>query len=372
MPQQKALFICNTYYQLIVALILRFTELRDNNDVSIVISDMSNNTEIVTQRLKSIGCFKNVYYAHSKSKFALNTIKYDIDQLKRLLFFKKYIKEIFGKCKLDFNSIYFYNNDVLTYNIFYACSLTSKQVKCFRFEEGYSTYITKPNLARKLLLILKIRDFIWRLPELDASTELLYLFDPDLYQGSEPCKQIEKNVVEEAFFKEIIRKIFDIDNILSDYDKPFIVFEESFYADGYDIGDFELFQELINEIGADRFMIKLHPRDNINRFKDMGVKINSEIGIPWEAVLLSGDFRDKVFITISSGSVINARLLLNNSTPSIMLYKCMDKRFNHGSGFIKFMNKFEEKYGKTSFYAPDSTSDAKKCLSLLNNKKVDI
>lgn len=51
--------------------------------------------------------------------------------------------------------------------------------------------------------------------------------------------------------------------------------------------------------------VKTHPRDSRTIYKDHGFNVDVNSSIPWEAIQLSGDFSDKVFLTINSGSVLS-------------------------------------------------------------------
>ena len=70
----KRLFICNTYYQLIIAIQLKLTLFKED-EVSVWISDCSVNSETVADRLNETNIFNYVNKIYTKhSKFAIKDI----------------------------------------------------------------------------------------------------------------------------------------------------------------------------------------------------------------------------------------------------------------------------------------------------------
>lgn len=50
--------------------------------------------------------------------------------------------------------------------------------------------------------------------------------------------------------------------------------------------------------------------------------------IPWEAIQLSGDFSDKVFLTINSGSVLSGSTMSEKPVKTFYMYKLCDIKEN--------------------------------------------
>ena len=62
---RKVLIICNTVLQIMFATNLKYTEFVDD-DVDLIISDHTNNSEVIANNSKNVNAFSNVFYVKSK------------------------------------------------------------------------------------------------------------------------------------------------------------------------------------------------------------------------------------------------------------------------------------------------------------------
>ena len=146
-------------------------------------------------------------------------------------------------------------------------------------------------------------------------------------------------------YRRYICKIFNTYNIVENYNKENIIFEESFVHDGIDIDDIELYEHIFQLMGESNFSVKLHPRACSNRFAKYKCDVHLPEGVPWEAIALSCVNKHYKLFALGSGSIINCRLLLGDGTKAILLYKCLDKKPKaFGKNFDLFIQKFMDKY----------------------------
>ena len=117
--------------------------------------------------------------------------------------------------------------------------------------------------------------------------------------------------------------------------------------------------KIAEKVGKENIVVKLHPRRNVDRFSDKGIKVSKSTGIPWEAFLLTNDFKDKVVLTISSSAAFSSRLYFDMNIPTIMLYKITGP--NPGivnvKKYIKYADDFCRKFGDDGFYIPTSMNE---------------
>lgn len=122
-----------------------------------------------------------------------------------------------------------------------------------------------------------------------------------------PVCRIEPFDINDRNFLDNINSIFDYEKCNDIYDLPIIFFEESYYADGSEmIDDVGIIERLAESIGRDNIMVKLHPRNPINRFKRLGYKTNKNTEIPWELIVLNQEISKSILISISSSAVLSA------------------------------------------------------------------
>ena len=133
-----------------------------------------------------------------------------------------------------------------------------------------------------------------------------------------PIKKVQKDDKE---YINMLNVIFGYNSMNDIYDKKIVFFEESYYADGNDIGDVEIVNYIASVVGKENIFIKIHPRNPINRFAELGYKTNRNTVIPWEITAMNEDFSDKTLITIASGSSITSYFMSSNEAgKSILLY----------------------------------------------------
>ena len=91
------------------------------------------------------------------------------------------------------------------------------------------------------------------------------------------------------------------------------------FEGGEPIGEYQLVEKIAELVGKDNILIKIHPRDLRSVYSDNGFKVDRNSNIPWEAIQLSGDFSDKVFLTATSGSVLAGSFMAERAVKTYFL-----------------------------------------------------
>lgn len=72
-------------------------------------------------------------------------------------------------------------------------------------------------------------------------------------------------------------------------------------------------------------MVKIHPRNPVNRFEKLGYKTNHNTAIPWEVIVMNtDDISDKVLITVASSCILNPIIVFGKEVHAFSLYDCID------------------------------------------------
>lgn len=358
----KRLFVCNTPYQLIVAFML-FRQLNREGDINdIILTNNFRNSEKVSKRLSEIKFFHRVYYATINSVLFPKEWKSRVRKILLFLFPERGVKKCLGEMLLgDYDEIYYNNDDLFLYNISYLCMKKKKDVKIFRFEEGYSTYIT-PFCSVRAKKLCDIRNRWYRVGKFSDGFSGSYFYEPSLvlYSSSTPFFTLNRDRSEE--FKQMVSQLFEIPAQYRGIKEEWIVFEESFYEDTGFSADLDLYKR-INDILKEDMIVKMHPRSKKDRFTPEMIKTLQNDGIPWEAVLLSGAVGSKKFISLASGSIINSQLLLGKLGESWLLYRCTSQQIpNLNTEFEYFLKKLIDKGILTNLHVPDSFEDLERKL----------
>ena len=83
-------------------------------------------------------------------------------------------------------------------------------------------------------------------------------------------------------------------------------------------------EELASYVGKENIMVKIHPRNPINRFAERGFKTNKDTSIPWEVLLLTGeDFDKKIYLTVASSAILNPIMVFGMKIRAYSLFPCL-------------------------------------------------
>ena len=331
----KILIICNTYYQLIVAIQMKLTILK-NDEVTIIISDHFNIKKDILKNLEQEKIFKNVIYLNLKRIDEKNTnnILYKIKQVIYIFFsIDKDIQIKLNDCIFD--KFFYYNLNVSTDIIFSILKKKNKNIECARFEEGILSYNNNfhDGVFRYLNNRMKIIFFLRKIlgiKSISNVTKDFYCFYPNYYKKFLTKKRIPLINENKKKKMEVLRNIFKIKKDLLNYKQKYIFFAGiGDFEGGEAIGELELVKKIVNIVGKDNIIIKVHPRDFSNKFVNEGLLIDKFSDIPWEIIQLNYDFEDKIFLTVTSSSVLSVNLILEKPIKTYFLYKeCKtDKNF---------------------------------------------
>lgn len=319
----NVVFLCNTYYQAIVAIQLRLTEFK-NDTVYLVMSDHSKGTKEFTRRLKVQNVFTDVYF--------IKTLKSD-----RKVFVKKsrfvlllaamgHSVFLYKTRKLKADCLIYYNTTFSTQCLFSQLYNKNDKIKCSRMEEGLLSYQYHFH-DKKFFLGKKKTCYIYNFREKFHKKNLydcvdgFYCFRPEVYDGV--LNPIKIDTIDfYSGIKNILVGAFDINLTDDDYKEKFIFFTSVYdFEGGEPIGEYELVCKVADLVGKDNLLVKTHPRDVRTIYEDNGFKVDKNSDIPWEAIQLSRDFSDKVFLTVNSSSVLAGSFMSENAVKTFYLNK---------------------------------------------------
>lgn len=311
----KRLILCNTYYQLVLAVQLRET-LFQKDDVSVIISDHSFNANKVAENLKKTNFFKDIYYKETKWLKEYDKLKFILDffKLKKVALFNDIIKE-------KYDEVVFYNNCVSTDLLFQSLYECNRSIQVSRFEEGILSYKI-PMIVSGKTKITEMYNVIARQPRLMQKLKMFYCFQPDFYKGNLSPVKVPP-IASNGKVKDILLKIFDVNLGENSYKEKYIFFTSVYdFEGGEPIGEYELVCKVADLVGKENLLIKTHPRDTRTIYEDSGFTVDKNSDIPWEAIQLSKDFSDKVFLTATSGSVLAGSFMSENPPKTFFMHKC--------------------------------------------------
>ena len=357
--RKRYLIIVSQLFQLMVAAHLKETVLNDGIvDVMIMPGNSSGLNETYSN-IRDLSYFDSVFYVdHSIWESSKDKIKYSINIL--LKNDEKLIEKIIQKRIYD--KIISVSYSLFVY-LLWETSNAKNRTNIYFYDEGSGVYLGYNlfEMCNLHTICYKIMDAILALqrrPRVLNRFKGYYLFYPELLQfktryETNKIPKIDRNNIEYCNF---IQTAFG-NTTRSDLDAKYIFFEENIVDPSVD--DFSLIMKIAEKVGKDNVVVKLHPRRKVDRFSDKGIKVSKSTGIPWEAFLLTNDFKDKVVLTISSSAAFSSRLYFDLNIPTIMLYKITGP--NPGivnvKKYIKYADDFCRKFGDNEFFVPKSMSE---------------
>lgn len=315
--------IVNTYYQLLTCLQLKNTIFRNDNTI-LCVTDHSNGMERVFKILSDKKTFseaifvktKQIDFSNDKFYRIVDTFKISFDIKNR---YTKLIDEIKEK---EIDEILFYNTGYLFVDaVLSYFGKFNKKISVSLFEEGILSYNFEFDFFKSRKIINKIRRIRNRRTLKELSNRF-YCFYPNIYFGTLEAIGVPL-ISSSSIIVQELREIFTPD--LSVYDKKFIFFTSVYdFEGGRPVGEYNLVCKIASIVGKDNLLVKIHPRDTRTIYQDNGFNVDKNSVIPWEVIQLSGDFSDKVFLTINSTSVLSGSTMSEKPVITYYMYKLCD------------------------------------------------
>lgn len=318
---KKIIVIVNTYYQLITAIRIKET-LWEKCIVDIIVSDQSNKSQKITYKLKEMQYFNNVYWIPNKALCQKNNKLSTLIKKSQLIMLGLSKKNfIFNE---DYDELAYYNADIYTYGLFAHLIKRNKKLVCSRYEEGVLSYSDSLFLSNSgYRYVDKLRNYIYK-NTLETQTKYFYCFFPSLYTGNLNIKHIPP--IEDAKkIGETLKEIFSVNTDMLHINEKYIFFTSVYdFEGGNPIGETELVLEIADLVGKNNLIVKMHPRDGRTVFQKHNINVYTQSAVPWEAIQLNNDFSKKIFLTVNSGSVLGANMILKDKAKSYFLFNCCD------------------------------------------------
>lgn len=310
--------------QLIAAIQIK-TKLLQETDADIILSDHSQNAEKIAKALEDTKQFRRVKMVKTKFYTYDQNIFDDIkDVIAMIMGNNKKYRSLIWEEDIVYNQIFYYNLSILTYLVYDISMKNGIEPQCIRYEEGIVSYpaMKEVDIGKRIKLLSMIRSLFVK-KDVFRNTRDFYCFYPQLFHGNEGqrCCQIPFLDKDDKEVIGILNSIFGYCSI--EYEEKYIYFSTSMDIDGKNIEEEWVVKQIAEAVGKDNIVIKVHPRDTRSVYQDMGLTIWKNSEIPWEIIQLNNDFRDKVFISLSSGSILNASAMLNENIRTFYIFPCV-------------------------------------------------
>lgn len=355
------LMVCSSIFQLYTALAIKQQFLNDEK-VDLLLTDSTSMFKELATNTGLLKRFNKVMYVPDGRK------RSHFNRIVRSKYYRKvfdvfprhYLNKIVKQKWDNYTDIYFSSFNIFTLRLQAYLSNKNKKLKTHLFEDGISTYLIRSKyewaISEKTRKILKIENFEDRFCD-------VYLFEPDLmcFDYGFPTVRIS-NPIEIPGIVEAFDDILKKDN--SEIGEKFIFFEESFNNDGLVSNDTELIGVLWNFLDKKDFILKHHPRNRKDRFKDVLPTV--DFPMFWEHYFLGHNIEDKVIVTVSSNTAFVPYVIARLKPTIVLLYKLFNGTspiFDSGN-FEKYVEKYLG-YTEAKVYIPETVDEFQEIIEKL-------
>ena len=318
---KERVFICNTVYQLIVAIRIHMSI---KGESYLVVTNQINNILQISERIKDTELFKKVIIGDVKTnKSSARLIKECI--------WGANIKEL-DDLKID--ELICFNFDIFSHSIYAQLFKNNRNIVINKMEEGLLSYNTPTSTCRVLKVSNTIRKILGK-QSLREQVEGFYCFLPTAYRGALNTIQISRISQNDLEIRRLLNHIFILQKI-EPYKEKFIFLSCIYDIEGGNaIGELALAKRIADYVGSDNFIVKVHPRDDKQKYIEAGLKVDRNSDIPWEVVQINLDFSNKTLITTLSGSILNFNPVLETVPKSYYGYNMCQLNGNHLASHYK-------------------------------------
>lgn len=332
---QRILFISNTYMQLITAIQLKLSMFNDAQ-ADLILSDHSVNAHSIAKRLQTCGIFSRVHNVNSRKIMYEQGKLADLKDIMSVTFhFGKKFKSMLWQ-DTPYHAIFYYNLEPLLFCAYDESVKNGVKPQCICYEEGilsYANIVYGYNVPHRMKAIHYLRGLLHK-ENISDLTKDFYIYYPELFPNDRGvCHKIPHLSREDHIFIKTVNTIFDYHPEEEHYPQKYLFFASSADIDGNPAGETELVMRVSDIVGKENLLVKVHPRDSRHIYEEHGIAVSRNSAIPWEVIQLNHHFEDHVFLSVSSGSVLNASAMLGDHIPTFYLYP-----------LIKGKNTFVDRY----------------------------
>ncbi len=337
---KRILFRCCTFYQLINAINIKINLLADS-DADLIVNLSTDFTQVI-ERLKKTKIFKQI--ATMQDSLEDNRDFKKLSSQDKLMWFEDLEKNMidFPFKDIMYTDYYIAINDEYNTFIYYYLVKKGLSPNVHIFEESKATYILN-------ILEVEKKDGIphsqFGIKNMYRHIDEVLLYEPQFYDVDyHRCRftQIPKLNCQLEEIQSLYRQLF------GEYKFPeerYIFLVSPFFWDKFSADEIDVIDDFAKIVGKENLILKMHPRDQINRYSSRGYKVIEDMNTPLEAIMISEDMSQHVLVSISSNASITADLMLDKMVFSIMLEAFL--KIGRGHSKLKEFMKLDKRMTET-------------------------
>lgn len=359
----RALILANSVYQLLTAVHLRRSLLRDR-ETDLILTDVTPALSECLPRLRETGLFDRVLFAavqtlHRRYAGAGEEGLSECFRERERIFQWVLSEELAAR----YGQVYFANFDLFTRLL--ACRFYEDDCEFLWFEDGFSSYVID--------YLREDRAPVNRHPQgrkVKDKVERVLLYEPRLAMRGDGLKNVAlpKIPIGDEALKTLLNTIFAYQPPKDSAD--FIFLEQSFRAEGIKTNDLSLIEECRNAVGPGRFVVKPHPRNPHNLPQQLGLTRRYPGNAPWELFLLNEGPAGKTILTVCSNAALTGRIVFGMDLNTVMLYPLFEGKvlWKEDAVLLRYLQKFRRQFAGENYYVPQTVYQLRSILHYLGGQ----
>lgn len=312
MAAKNVLYVCNTYYQLIVASQIALT-IHSNEHNHLMLTDHSQGAREIAARCSKESLYDSVHFKETKHLYSPKSSLWS----KTRMFLNENFGSIDSISDIKFDEVFFYNYHAQIYGIADGLWKNKRQAEFHRFEESMTSCSVNHSHAPagRMKLAEKVRLVTGR-PRVSQLISDFYCFLPELCDEPFPLdlKKIPSLEQTKQVLVPFLKRVFQFD--VFPYRQKYIFLASSSDIDDKGFGETRLILDLAERIGAENLLVKMHPRDDRKVYEKAGIQVMRDFQAPWEIVQLSENLSDRTLLTATSSSILTMSALMKRQPQS--------------------------------------------------------
>lgn len=349
MKKERYLLIADSALELIITIQVKLSLLR-NIDTTLIITDRSSGNSGLINKIEQTGLFDKALYVEANHFPQDKSYRMYQEPTKGERYREACVREardILG----DFESYTGFMTSEIDYFSVYMYQAIMDTATPYLIGEGiYTFYALEENIEDELR-----KRRVYLLEELAG----IYVYGPVLKKNTKykmySIPSINGNRDE---YVKVLNYIYGYTPHENRYKGKLIFFEESYARDGGTDNALEFIEFLISQYGPEDILVKRHPRDVENRFREMGIDSVEPYSMPWELVVLNDDCEDCILLAANSSAVILNMLwdFCRTKVKCIMLRNIMKFAYSNNSYDI-FYRSLNDLYVEQKLPVPNTRDD---------------
>ena len=360
--ERKNVIFVNSLFNMILAVQLR-KSLYGHEQFDVLVSNVASGLKEIYDSHELENIFDHVYYV-------------DYKKLNKFVLFKGVIKpeyiwnSVIEDYFIEYENIFFWNPTRMLHYYLMELNRRRKPYKLHVYADAAGGYITDCPVEKGIFRFPVFNDILskkYGYKPICRQEYDYYLFSPQYmgYESLRPIREIPLIDYHDEKIRMTYNKIFHINESYSITEKfIFMDVNQTDQFQGRETG-LDYIKTVIKSVEKQNLVLKPHPRQNLEIYKDLKIKIITLI-FPWEVYCINHSIDEKVIIAFGTSSAFLPYVLFNTNHTVVYIDEETELDKLYGVEWEEFIKKLIEKGKK--IYIVQNKEELGNTLKIIQQK----